>query len=63
MIPQTFEEWKHCIVHDCGIPLTVAFASSRLQVYKDANNPETKKFKQLYGEQHLNNVINWLQRV
>ena len=63
MIPQTFEEWQHCIVHDCKIELTKAFAEKRLAVYQDANNPETKTFKSLYGDHHLSNIINWLQRI
>ncbi len=63
MIPQTFEQWQHCIVHECGIPLTKDFAKSRLDIYKESNHPETKKFVQLYGAQHLQNIIGWLSRV
>lgn len=63
MIPQTYEEWRSCIVNDCKISLTSDFAAKRLNVYQDASNPETVKFKNLYGEQHLNNVIRWLQQV
>lgn len=62
MIPTTFEEWKNCIVIDCKIELTNEFIASRLRVYQDKSNPETKKFKKLYGEQHLNNVIYWLKK-
>ncbi|MCH2197592.1 MAG: hypothetical protein MK081_02330 [Flavobacteriales bacterium] len=63
MIPMTFEEWKHCIVHDCGIQLTKNFAQQRLEVYQNNNNPETQKFVSLYGQRHLQNVIGWLQAV
>ena len=63
MIAQTFEEWKHCIEQDCKIPLTKDFAQKRLAVYRNKNNPETQKFVDLYGPQHLTNIINWLQRV
>lgn len=63
MIPRTYEEWKYCIVNDCGINLTKEFASKRLKVYQNAHSPETIKFKKLYGDQHLNNVIYWLQKV
>lgn len=63
MIPQTFEQWKNCIVHDCKINLTRDFTQQRLTVYQDENNPETKKFIQLYGEQHLSNIINWLKQI
>jgi len=63
MIPQTFEEWKNCIVNDCKINLTKDFAKERLTVYQDPQNKETQKFISLYGEEHLNNIINWLKRI
>ena len=63
MIPQTFDEWKYCIINDCKINLTKEFALQRLEVYQDKNHSETKKFVSLYGEQHLNNVILWYSQV
>lgn len=63
MIPQTFEEWKHCIVHDCDIELTKSFATKRLSVYENHNHPETRKFVELYGKQHLDNVIQWYKQI
>jgi putative flippase GtrA len=63
MIPQTFEQWRYCIEKDCGIPLTKAFVTNRLIVFKNPNNNETQKFIALYGQQHLNNIIQWLQQV
>lgn len=63
MIPSTFEEWKYCIEHDCRIPLTKEFARKRLEVYQDESNPETKKFASLYGEHHVYNIKNWLNKI
>lgn len=63
MIPQTFNDWKNCIVNDCKIELTTHFAIQRLAVYEDRNNQETKKFVSLYGEQHLQNIINWYKQI
>jgi hypothetical protein len=63
MIPHTFDEWKNSIVNDCKIELTEAFTARRLKVYEDRNNPETRAFVKLYGQQHLENVIRWLKRV
>ena len=62
MLPQPFEQWKHCIEKECGIMLTKQFAEKRLAVYENLQSDETKKFIQLYGEYHLNNIIQWLQR-
>lgn len=63
MIPQTFEQWKNCIVNDCKINLTKDFAQQRLAVYQDKKNNETKKIVSLYGEQHLQNIINWFKKI
>ena len=62
MIPRTFEEWKTCIVENCGIKLTKDFAEKRLIVYQDSGNKETQTFVSLYGKQHLNNIIYWLKK-
>lgn len=63
MIPQTFEQWKSCIINDCKINLTRQFAQQRIAVYRDRKNPETEKFVSLYGEQHLQNIISWYSLV
>lgn len=63
MIPQTFEQWKSCIINDCGISLTKDFAQRRLAVYQDRENPETQKFGSLYGEKHLHNIISWFKQI
>lgn len=63
MIPQTYDEWKRCIVNDCGIKLTKAFAAKRLAVYLNEDDPETQRFISLYGTNHLQNIINWFKRI
>lgn len=63
MIPQTFEEWQRCIVNDCKINLTKEFAEQRLAIYRDRENAESKEFVSLYGEQHLNNIIQWYSQI
>lgn len=63
MIPQTFEQWKNCIVNDCKINLTKDFAQQRLAVYQDKKNNDTQKFVSLYGEQHLQSIINWFKKI
>jgi hypothetical protein len=63
MIPQTFSDWKNCIVSDCKINLTKDFTEERLKIYQNRNNEETKKFVSLYGEQHLQNIIQWFKQI
>jgi hypothetical protein len=62
MIPQTFNDWKNCIVNNCKVGLTKEFAAQRLAVYTNKNNAETQKFISLYGEHHLQNIINWFNQ-
>ena len=63
MIPQTYQQWKSCIINDCKINLTKDFAKQRLAVYQDPDNKETQRFISLYGEQHLKNIINWFKQI
>jgi hypothetical protein len=63
MIPQTFSDWKNCILNDCKINLTQEFATKRLAIYQDNKNVETRKFISLNGQQHLSNIIQWLQQI
>ncbi len=63
MIPSDFSEWKDCIERRCNIPLTEDFAKKRLSIYNDNSNPETQRFVQLYGEEHLQNIISWFKQI
>jgi len=63
MLPKTFEEWVVCITQKCKINLTKGFAKSRLSIYLDANHLETQRFVQLYGMEHLQNIISWLKKI
>jgi len=63
MIPQTFTDWTNCIVNNCKINLTKKFAEQRLSVYEDNKNSEKQKFNSLYGEKHLQNIINWFKKI
>lgn len=61
MIPKNFQEWRYCIEKKCKIELSPKFIDDRLAVYSNESNTETVKFKKLYGEDHLQNIINWLE--
>lgn len=60
--PETFEQWKRCITVDCGIPLTPAFVSQRLTVWRDEKSQETQRFRRLYGDPYWQAVIGWFER-
>lgn len=59
-LPTNYEEWLHCITVKCGIKLSKSFLESRLTVYLDCENLETKKFIELYGDEHLRCIVMWL---
>lgn len=63
MIPETFEAWQSCIVNDCKISLTKDYVMSRLAIYQDMKNKETQKFVSLYGQEHLQNIVYWLNKI
>lgn len=47
----------------CGIELTPQFAIGRLEIYNQPAHPETQQFARLYGAEHLNKVVCWLNIV
>jgi hypothetical protein len=59
MIPNTYEEWRHCIQDICRIPLTPAFVEERLQALADRQQHGTAQFLRHYGPAHLNRVQTW----
>jgi len=59
MIPQTFEQWLDCIVNRCKITITADFAKRRLAKLRNTDDPGTQRFIDLYGANHLNNLIYW----
>jgi hypothetical protein len=60
--PQNFAEWQHCITVECGIPLTPDFVSQRLNVWRDENCEETRRFRRLYGDAYWRTVIGWFEQ-
>lgn len=62
VIPETYEEWQHCITVECGIELTPQFISQRISALQDQRDYHTQKFAKLYGQQHLQQVLAWFKQ-
>jgi hypothetical protein len=62
LIPQNYEEWRHCITVSCGLSLTPAYIADRIAALNDTNDYSTQRFVQLYGQQHLTQVIRWFEQ-
>ena len=58
-LPQTYEQWHHCIRVECGLELTPTYIAERISALNDKKNAHTQRFVKLYGEEHLQRVIAW----
>lgn len=59
IIPQTFEEWKHCIIVECSLKLTPDFINKRIDSLQNSNEYHTQQFIRLYGQEYHQRVLNW----
>ncbi len=62
IIPETYEQWRHCIVVDCGLTLTKAFIDARIAALRDNREHHTQQFVKRYGTQHHQQVLNWFKQ-
>lgn len=62
VIPRTYEDWRHCIEKDCGLPLTQLFLASRLQALTDLRSHHTQQFVAHYGAEHVERVVGFFRR-
>lgn len=62
MIPETYDQWRHCIEVDCGITLTRAFIDERLRELATPSDFRTQQFIRLYGEAHRDRVLGWFRQ-
>jgi hypothetical protein len=62
LVPQTYEEWKHCITVSCGIPLTAQYVQERLAALTDKRDFHTQRFIERWGEAHHQRTLGWFQQ-
>jgi len=58
----TYDDWKHCITVECGIPLTPQYVEERIAALKNPKDHHTQKFLREYGQPHLIKVIGWFEK-
>ena len=61
-IPQNFEEWRHCIVVECGLELTPSFIEHRISTLQNNREYYTQQFIRKYGQQHQQQVLGWFMQ-
>ena len=62
IIPATYDQWRHCIIVDCGLELTDKYIKERIAALENNQGYHTQQFVKLYGEQHLQSVIGWFKQ-
>jgi hypothetical protein len=58
-VPQSYEQWKHCIEVDCGIKLTPQYVEDRIASLEDPTDHYTTQFMKVWGPDQLANVKAW----
>ncbi len=62
MIPQNYDQWKHCIEVECGIVLSIDYLTGRLTSLNKLQSEETIRFINLYGHLHHQNITGWFKQ-
>ena len=62
IIPETYEEWRHCIIVECGLELTPQYISERISALQNNRDYHTQQFVKRYGKQHLQQVLSWFMQ-
>lgn len=62
LIPQTYEEWRHCITVICRQPITRPYIEERIAALNSKNDHMTQAFVQLYGEQQRRKTLQWFEQ-
>ncbi len=61
-IPQTYEQWHHCITVICRQALSRPYIEQRITSLSSASDPSTQKFVELYGEQQRLQTLQWFEQ-
>ena len=59
VIPQNYEEWRHCIIVECGLELTQDYIDQRITALNDPKDHYTQQFLRKYGAEYHQQVLNW----
>ena len=59
IIPQRYEQWRHCITVECGLTLSPVFIEERIASLQNGSDHYTKQFVRIYGQEYLQRVLGW----
>lgn len=61
-IPETYDDWKHCITVSCGIPLTPQYVQERIVALTDPKDHHTQRFIERWGQDHHTRTLAWFHK-
>ncbi|NOT79984.1 MAG: hypothetical protein HOP07_13395 [Bacteriovoracaceae bacterium] len=61
LFPKHYEEWKKCITEKCKIEMNLNYVNGRLKILQDDKHDETVKFRDLYGNHWLKQIISYFE--
>ena len=62
IIPETYEEWRHCITVLCQQELTLPYIEMRIKKLNSRNDHMTQQFVRLYGEHQRIKTVKWFEQ-
>ncbi|MBK0052729.1 hypothetical protein [Stenotrophomonas sp. S39] len=62
IVPKTYQEWRHCIEIECGIPISQSFLQERIAGLANCSDHYTQQFTRLWGAAHLTQVRKWFSQ-
>lgn len=62
VVPESYEDWKHCITVSCGIPLTLEYVQERITALGDMSDHHTQRFISFWGQEHHDRTLAWFRR-
>lgn len=62
IVPETYEDWKHCITVSCGIPLTSEYVEQRIAALGNMKDHHTQRFIERWGQAHHDQTLAWFRR-
>lgn len=62
IVPNTYEDWKHCITVTCDIPLTPQYVEARIAALANDEDFHTQKFIERWGSAHHARTLAWFNQ-
>ncbi|MEM1196334.1 MAG: hypothetical protein AAGH57_09545 [Pseudomonadota bacterium] len=61
IVPNSYEEWEHCITVKCGVELTADYVAKRIAALQDGNDHYTRKYTELWGDAQRQQTLEWFR--